>query len=145
MKILRNAVISSTALVLGIGAIAHASGNGYGEESSGSNSYYGQPNNSTAAAIAVAHAKAGHKQVVAKELNSRYLFSAKTVTVKVGTTVFWSNKSDAEHNVTFDKNSKVNMDFKPNKSVSYTFTKAGTYTYHCEYHPYMKGTVIVKP
>ncbi|MDA4123762.1 MAG: cupredoxin domain-containing protein, partial [Thaumarchaeota archaeon] len=30
-------------------------------------------------------------------------------------------------------------------SYSYTFTAPGTYTYHCNYHSWMKGTVVVKP
>lgn len=158
MNILRSAAITSAALALGMGGIAHASDGGHGNDNSvgyygTSNShshtddnrtgYYGQSNTTSAPAVSSSKQKVAHKQVLAKEVNSTYLFAARTVTVKVGTTVTWSNKSDAEHNVTFDKNSKVNMDFKPNKSVSYTFTKVGTYTYHCEYHPFMKGTVIV--
>jgi len=27
---------------------------------------------------------------------------------------------------------------------SYTFTVAGTYTYYCQYHSWMQGTVIVE-
>jgi plastocyanin len=160
MRIFRNAAITSAALMLGFGAVAHASGSGhsddnragyYGQSSSRHSGtddnragYYGQPN-TTSAPAAATKAKGVHKQVLAKEVKSTYLFGPKEVKIKVGTTITWSNRSDAEHNVTFDKNSKVNMDFKPNKSVSYTFTKAGTFTYHCEYHPYMKGTVIVLP
>jgi plastocyanin len=30
------------------------------------------------------------------------------------------------------------------ESYSFTFKKAGTYTYHCTPHPYMKGTVVVE-
>lgn len=156
MHILRNAAITSAALMMSLGAVAHASGHSddnragyYGQSSSHSGTddnragYYGQ---TTAPAPAAAvRSKGVHKQVLAKEVNSTYLFGPKAVKIKVGTTIKWSNKSDAQHNVTFDKNSKVNMDFKPNKSVSYAFTKAGTFTYHCEYHPYMKGTVIVLP
>lgn len=159
MHIFRNAAITSAALLMSLGAVAHASGNGqsddnragyYGQSSSHRGSddtpagYYGQPNATPAPAPAV-KAKGVHKQVLAKEVKNVYLFGPKAVKVKVGTTITWSNKSDVEHNVTFDKNSKVDMDFKPNKSVSYTLTKAGTFTYHCEYHPYMKGTVIVLP
>jgi plastocyanin len=160
MNILRNAIITSAALVLGVGAVAHASGNSHGDDTrtgyysqakSGSHSddnragYYGQVATKSPSVVTAAQAKALHKRVLAKEVKNVYLFGPKAVTIKVGTTIIWSNTSDAEHNVTFDKNSKVNMDFKPNKSVRYTFTKAGTYTYHCEYHPFMKGTVIVHP
>lgn len=30
------------------------------------------------------------------------------------------------------------------RSFSYTFSKAGTFTYHCDIHSYMTGTVTVK-
>jgi plastocyanin len=158
MNVLRNAMITSAALVLGIGAVAHArttvsSGKPtsyYGQPTSASprgdnrTGYYGQPNTTSAPITAAAVARATQKQVVAKEVNHRYLFASKTLTIKVGTTLTWLNTSDAAHNVTFDKNKGVNMDFKPSKSVSYRFTRAGTYRYHCEYHPYMTGVVIVK-
>jgi plastocyanin len=157
MNILRIAALTSAALTLGIGGVAHASGGQsddnpagyYGQPNSHSHTddngtgYYGSSNTTSTSAVSSSKLKAAHKQVLAKEVKSTYLFAARTVRVKVGTTVTWSNRSDAEHNVTFDKNSKVNMDFKPNKSVSYTFTRTGTFTYHCEYHPFMKGTVIV--
>jgi plastocyanin len=141
MNIQRNAAILSAAIALGIGGVAHASGGGHSDDNR--TGYYGQSNTTLPSAVSSSRQKAAHKQVLAKEVNSTYLFAAKTVTVKVGTTITWSNRSDAEHNVTFDKNSKVNMDFEPNKSVSYTFTRTGTYRYHCEYHPFMKGTVFV--
>lgn len=142
MNILRNAAIISAVLTFGIGGVTHAHGNSNGHSDDNGAGYYGQ-SSSTSTPSAPAHAKAGHKRVLAKELNGSYVFAARTVRVRVGTTITWSNTSDAEHNVTFDRNSNVDMDFEPNKSVSYTFTKPGTYTYHCEYHPFMKGTVIV--
>ena len=61
---------------------------------------------------AAARSKALHKQVLAKELKNVYLFGPKSVKIKVGTTITWSNTSDAEHNVTFDKNSKVKHGFQ---------------------------------
>jgi plastocyanin len=159
MKILRNAVITSAALILGVGTVAHASGNGghsddnrtsyYGQPSSRGHDdnnragYYGQPSTTSAPSSSATRVNRPHKQVLAKEVSGTYLFAARTVRIKVGTKIIWSNRSDAEHNVTFNKNAKVDMDFEPNKSVSYTFKKPGTYAYHCEYHPYMKGTIVV--
>ena len=159
MYILRNAAITSAALVLGVGAVAHASGSGHGDnrpgyygQSGGTRQsddnrpgYYGLSGATTTSAVSATLSKGAQRQVLAKEVTNVYLFTPKALKIKVGTTIVWMNKSDAEHNVTFDKNSKVNMDFKSNKSVRYTFNRAGTYTYHCEYHPFMKGTVIVQP
>jgi plastocyanin len=90
-----------------------------------------------------AAAAAQTKHVVAKEVNDKYMFAPHAVSVAKGTKVVWTNKSDAEHNVTITKGMKVNKDFKAGKTVSVTFARAGTYQYHCEYHPYMTGVITV--
>src|SRR5689334_6016228 len=72
------------------------------------------------------------KHVVAKEANDKYMFAPHAFSVAKGTKVVWTNKSDAEHNVTITKGMKVNKDFVAGKTVSVTFAKAGTYHYHCE-------------
>ena len=90
---------------------------------------------------------AAHPTVVTKEVHDRYSFAPQRESVRRGTTVTWTNKTDAEHNVTFDSGhaGKWNKDFKEHQSIHFHFTKPGTYRYHCEYHPYMKGVIVVKP
>lgn len=75
-----------------------------------------------------------------------YMFSPASITVKVGTTVTWTNQDAVSHTVTADTNSTdapSSMDIAQGKSYSFTFQKAGTFTYHCTPHPYMHGTVVV--
>lgn len=84
------------------------------------------------------------KKVLIKETNERYHYTPTRITVAKGATVTWSNKTDVEHNVTARGPVKLDKDIEDGKSVSITFTRAGTYHYHCEYHPYMKGTIVVK-
>lgn len=85
------------------------------------------------------------KKVLIKEAHQRYGYTPTKITVARGTKVTWTNKTDVEHNVSDEQNGmKVNKDIKQGKTVNFTFTKAGTYHYHCEYHPYMKGTIVVK-
>lgn len=73
-------------------------------------------------------------------------FTPATVTVKKGTTVTWTNKDTIKHTVTPDEET---ADFKGSEllaqeaTYSWTFDKAGTYTYYCQPHPDMKGTVVV--
>ena len=58
----------------------------------------------------------------------------------------WINKDNVNHTVTADNASAdapSSDDIANGKSYSFTFKKAGTYTYHCFPHPYMHGTVIV--
>jgi plastocyanin len=59
-------------------------------------------------------------------------------------TVTWVNNDNAPHTVTADDGSFVSGNIAPGASFSYTFTASGTYKYHCVYHPWMTGTVVVK-
>jgi plastocyanin len=75
---------------------------------------------------------------------SNSTFSTKELTIKVGTKVTWVNKDTQTHTVTelqdlFDSR---NMDH--GDQWSYTFTKAGAFTYYCATHPSMEAKVIVK-
>lgn len=77
---------------------------------------------------------------------SNFAFSPATITVKAGTKVTWTNQDDVRHSVSPDSPSADFSDgslFGKGESYSFTFTKAGTYKYHCAPHPYMKGTVVV--
>ena len=69
------------------------------------------------------------------------------IEIKAGDTVVWKNKDERDHTVNADK--KAPEAFKSGKIASgetykRKFTKAGSYAYSCEYHPRMKGTVMVK-
>ncbi|HWU20364.1 MAG TPA: cupredoxin family copper-binding protein [Nocardioides sp.] len=74
-----------------------------------------------------------------------YAFSVPAAKVKVGQTVTWINMDTAPHTVTVSsgpvKFSSPNL--QKGDTFSYTFTKAGTYSYYCAVHPDMKATVTV--
>jgi amicyanin len=75
-----------------------------------------------------------------------FAFTPATIKVKVGDTVTWTNEDSIGHTVTADDSSAGGPSSEllaQGKSYSYKFTKAGTYEYHCQPHPYMKGTVQV--
>lgn len=73
-------------------------------------------------------------------------YSPATITVVIGTnnTVTWTNNDIAVHTVTANDKSFDSGDIAPGASFSFTFTTPGTYPYHCIYHSWMSGTVIVK-
>ena len=77
----------------------------------------------------------GGARVVLKNL----AFNPASVTVAVGTTVTWENQDGMSHNGSFKS-----PDLGSGKTFSFTFEKAGTYTYSCHIHPSMKGTVVVQ-
>lgn len=73
-----------------------------------------------------------------------FSFSPRTITVKVGTTVTWTNQDGIRHNVTtHDGNGPDGPLLAKGESYSYTFKRTGMFNYHCHPHPDMKGTVIV--
>lgn len=71
-------------------------------------------------------------------------FTPSDITVKLGTTVKWTNKDDVAHTVTSDSGSKMNSELlNKGQSYSVTFTEAGTFEYHCTPHPNMRAKVTV--
>jgi plastocyanin len=73
-----------------------------------------------------------------------FAFRPAAIEVSVGTTVTWENYDQIAHTVTGDNGEFQSGRLDGGKSFSFTFDKAGTFTYHCEFHPGMTGTVVVK-
>ena len=85
--------------------------------------------------------------VAAQEENvvtiDNFTFSPAELTVKVGTTVTWTNHDDIPHTVvSAGKFRSKAMD--TDNSFSFTFTDAGEYKYFCSLHPHMTGTIKVE-
>jgi len=73
-----------------------------------------------------------------------YSPSPVTVVIGVNNTVMWVNNDSAPHTVTANDGSFDSGNMAPTAAFTFTFTTPGTYEYHCIYHPWMVGTVIVK-
>ncbi|MEH3054957.1 MAG: cupredoxin family copper-binding protein [Patulibacter minatonensis] len=74
-----------------------------------------------------------------------YAYSKKTVTIKVGQKITWTNRDAMKHDVNSSKSGGPKGPLlAKGKSYSWTAKKAGTFSYHCTPHPYMKGKIIVK-
>jgi plastocyanin len=65
------------------------------------------------------------------------------VVVQVGGKVTWQNEDTAPHTATADDGSFDTGTIDKGKLGSATFKEAGTFTYICEIHPTMHGTVEV--
>ncbi|HEY7034938.1 MAG TPA: plastocyanin/azurin family copper-binding protein [Thermomicrobiales bacterium] len=71
-------------------------------------------------------------------------FEPSYLEVETGTTVTWTNETEVAHTV-----SGANLAFEdsgyiePGQSFSQAFTQPGTYSYRCDPHPWMTGTVVV--
>ncbi len=75
-----------------------------------------------------------------------FSFAPSKVVIKKGTKVTWTNMDDAHHTVTPTSGASdfiASQLLGQGESYEFTFNSAGTYTYKCDPHPYMKGTVEV--
>jgi LPXTG-motif cell wall-anchored protein len=75
---------------------------------------------------------------------SDFKFAPGTVTVNVGDTVTWSNSGPTGHSATANDGSFDTGVLAKGSSGSHTFSQAGTFSYVCTPHPFMKGTVVVQ-
>jgi plastocyanin len=72
-----------------------------------------------------------------------FVFAPAELTVKVGTTVTWTNRDDIPHTVVSAgkfRSKTLDTDDK----FSFTFTTAGDYKYFCSLHPHMTGMIKVE-
>jgi plastocyanin len=87
------------------------------------------------------------RQPAAAEVKiDNFSFGPATLTVAVGTTVTWTNRDDIPHTVVSADDPKVfkSKVLDTDEKFSYTFAKAGTYSYYCSIHPKMTGKVVAQ-
>jgi hypothetical protein len=58
--------------------------------------------------------------------------------------VRWTNQGKAPHSATANDYIFDTGILNTGKSASHTFSSAGTFTYYCVVHPYMKATIVVQ-
>ena len=134
-------VLAVALLALLAGALAaSACGGGSKEKATpGATSPAGTPKATTQATQAATTPEVGGVSVEIKN----FAFEPKTITIKVGRTVTWTNQDSAAHTVAGDGGIDSG-DLSKGKSYSKTFDTEGTFDYHCSIHPQMKGQVIVQ-
>lgn len=72
-----------------------------------------------------------------------FAYDPDPVTIQVGGKVIWQNEDAAPHTATADDGSFDTGTIEQGKIKSETFKQAATYSYFCEIHPTMQGTVEV--
>lgn len=75
-----------------------------------------------------------------------YEYSPAALKVAAGDTVTWTNHDKAAHNVVISSGPEkfTTPTLQQGQSYSFTFTKAGNYSYYCSLHPDMKASVAVE-
>ena len=86
------------------------------------------------------------KQATRTVVIQGFSFKPAHITVKRGTRVTWINRDMTEHTATANNGAFDSGVLRPGQSYSHTFKTAGrTNKYHCEIHPFMRGSVTVTP
>lgn len=70
-------------------------------------------------------------------------FTPATLNAKVGDKITWTNNDGYDHTVTSDTGEFDSGHISSGQTFSFTFTKAGTFTYHCAIHTFMAAQVVV--
>lgn len=84
-----------------------------------------------------------HHAVVRLTIDN-FAFSPANLVISPGTKLVWINKDSDPHTVTSTKNIWASEALDTGDQFTRVFSKLGTFTYYCEIHPFMHGTVTVK-
>lgn len=125
------------ALLLGFACCLVAAGCGSSKSSSSSST----PSSTAAAAATTATPAQPTAATTIKIVSFKY--QPPSLKVKAGARIRIDNSDSAEHTVTADNGAFDSGTVKPNGKGSVTFTKPGTYSYHCAFHAFMHGKVTV--
>jgi LPXTG-motif cell wall-anchored protein len=73
-----------------------------------------------------------------------FSFAPATLTISQGDMVTWVNNGPTPHSATANNGSFNTGILKAGQSASHTFAQAGTFSYFCQPHPFMKATIVVQ-
>ena len=73
-----------------------------------------------------------------------FAFEPKHLVVSPGTHVVWTNKDSEPHTVTSDRPAFHSEAINTGGHYTLVARRNGTFTYHCQIHPFMHGALVVK-
>ena len=95
------------------------------------------------AAAAEAPPAAPAAQQVAADIVD-FAFQPGAIEINAGDSVTWTHRGAAPHTVTADDRAVDSGRLDGGQSYTITFDNAGTFAYHCDFHPNMTGTVVIR-
>jgi plastocyanin len=99
-----------------------------------------QPAGSTIASTRAVSTQAQHVMVAIRN----YDFAPRSLTVRAGTRVTWTNHDATAHTATANPAGFDTGTLAANASHTIDFKHPGTFTYHCAFHAFMTATVTVR-
>ncbi len=104
----------------------------------------------TSSAPTAVSPQAGGKGGTVKVTIKNYTYQPATLRVAAGTTIAWTNEDGTDHTSTADNggfSGGASFDtgtINQGQTKTATLSKPGSYPYHCSFHAFMHGTIIVK-
>jgi plastocyanin len=74
-----------------------------------------------------------------------FAFDPPDLVIDLNDSVRWTNLDFTIHTATADDGLFSSPNLANNQSFTFTFTTGGSFPYHCGPHPFMAGTVTVRP
>lgn len=71
-------------------------------------------------------------------------FGTNPLTIPLGTTISWLNSDTTTHTSMADGGAWSSGNIAPGARYNFTFQSTGQFTYHCQIHPGMTGTIVVQ-
>lgn len=106
----------------------------------------GDSNSPSGSTPAAPEAMTSQQQAANEVIIKDFDFSPAKLTVKKGTTVTWTNRDSARHDITPNNPTEMfeaSRLLAKGESYSVTFDTPGSYEYYCSPHPYMKAVIEV--
>jgi plastocyanin len=138
-KALVTVIIVILLIVGGVVALTHKSS--YNTNNTPSTNGYSQNSSNNSATSNSQTPAAGSVEI------KNMMFTPSQITVQKGAKVTWTNNDTTTHTVVDDLSNvggPASGDIAPGSTYSFTFTKTGSFQYHCKIHPSMRGTIVVK-
>jgi plastocyanin len=138
-------LLSAALVALSLGLVACGGGGSDSTSSETETAPAGQESESTEEGESTESetAPSGAPQKSEKVQIVEFSYEPDPVVVQAGGKVIWQNEDTAPHTATADDGSFDTGTIEKGKLGSVTFKEPGTFTYHCEIHPTMHGTVEV--
>jgi plastocyanin len=73
-----------------------------------------------------------------------FLFQPARLEIAAGATITWTNNGQVTHTVSAEDGSFDSGSIEPGERRSITFSRAGTFPFHCTPHPFMRGVIVVR-
>ena len=142
---MRNAIAIIVVLIILVGGGIFIANHGSNKNSNTGTSKQTSSQSSTSSNNSDQNSASTQPTATDKVSISGFAFSPADITVKVGTTVTWTNQDSVAHTVveTDGQNGPKSGDLNQGQSYTFTFMKAGTFKYNCSIHPNMTGMVTV--